>query len=1383
MASRSKRQKSSDAYRLMYGTCPDEGCQAKLYFPSYDKSIECTSCGQRHERALLKDIAEVTNPDVALHNLLKNILLGNVKPKKGADNVKVLGLSNYVCKLISPILTYYGMDKETGKAKKLSEMGKGEIFDVSILGDRAFLIEEEHLDVIGYGKDRSGSLYYLADTLKDIEIINNNQECLVPIHADGDGHCLVHAISRALVGRELFWHALRVNLKHHMTVCLDKYKELFKDFVDIDEWDAIIEECDPYYLPPEGEAHGLRNIHIFGLANVLHRPIILLDSKSGMSSSGDYSGVFLPGMVPPEQCRGKDGTLNKPLCIAWSSSGRNHYIPIVAVKGKGSAMLPKYMVQKSWGMPKEEIPKYIEFDKMYRCAIGGDKCLTERYLRHLVGTMEEVFKERYNVNPNIVADVHQYIYRSAGMVGVHPDEVIEKTQSSVEAKQLYRCLMCEALVEYVLTREDFEKGGTLYELAVRIHNKLDPTKMYSFPLQGAVCSYDDKKDCLVPDMERSHPKTCAFCNGEMLRQVQADGSIVYKDGDRTTTPCVGGKCPCGFKHYYQGKEYDNLPDIFPISLQWGGQSVTEKIAWFQHESDPTLNSNVFEVAQSVVQKHFPGEFGSERLVQRVVDSILAQSAMLNKREAAEKIKEEGMAVEPIDAWSADTASKIILTGQKKKTIHKEELMKSEKEKQVRKNIQTKAPLTQHRKTTALESQKQPHSPRSKESPSKSKLPTCSSSQTPAVQGSSVMSQSAIVQPVAGEKKIRLQTSDGRQVMLTLVKDVTYAELQKLVFQTVDVPSDRQKLRVGFPPKLLEATPAGEEEKIVPLRHGDKIALEILPDLSQPNFPVQETMHAHSSKMTSSWSSFEEDAQSQTADKLLQALKDVQHGGDNIDTSIASLGILSAVQGKDLWTYVQGMPHLFSVGGLLYNQVKRDLGLVDGKHCQLQALPGKVFRYNANEDRLELCLEPYGHFPVEPRIEEKVKAAGMEGSKEDTEVKFGASGAIHHGTERPAFLGQGHSLKSTMMFDERMPVDLACANHHPGARGIHDLCSPPGSRTHRDSISEEPDEMQTEDTAESSGVSYQRLGPGYSVIDQSASNSDNTNLEMFRALAEHIEKTLASDDVDKDDGSGITDQTNKRTDYKVGKDKETTAESVKSDTKSEKSAEQKSAELKDNLTDVGSVKNPQQVANIDKNKASSVPKDSIAVMESQEMSGDHRVDGKDGDKEVIDGDARLVDSNPDNNVSDKVSDAKENEDFDKHHPDVEKDMDVEVDSDKKEIVKNTKIVTSKSEPVNKDETSAKDNSEVGIVSKGDVTSGDGIKEIDAKKSKDDASSKKDEMCVEAVVSKMVEECEEMEGVTEGKVDAGEDKVEAMIVDDVKLVDKTENEEAVMEKGQT
>lgn len=35
--------------------------------------------------------------------------------------------------------------------------------------------------------------------------------------------------------------------------------------------------------------------------------------------------------------------------------------------------------------------------------------------------------------------------------------------------------------------------------------------------------------------------------------------------------------------------------------------VGEKVYWFQNESDPSLNSNVFEVAQKIVQKHFPGQ--------------------------------------------------------------------------------------------------------------------------------------------------------------------------------------------------------------------------------------------------------------------------------------------------------------------------------------------------------------------------------------------------------------------------------------------------------------------------------------------------------------------------------------------------------------------------------------------------------------------------------------------------------------------------------------------------------------------------------------------------------------------------------------------------------
>lgn len=182
------------------------------------------------------------------------------------------------------------MDKTTGRAKLLTEMGQPPIFDCGVLCDRAFRIDLEHIDIAGYGRDRSGSARYLKDTLNVVQETNNNEECLIPIHADGDGHCLVHAISRALVGRELFYYPLRLNLMCHLRDNLERYKELFKNFVDVDEWEDIISECHPNFIPKEGELAGLRNIHIFGLANVLKRPIILLDNPKGIESSGDYSG-------------------------------------------------------------------------------------------------------------------------------------------------------------------------------------------------------------------------------------------------------------------------------------------------------------------------------------------------------------------------------------------------------------------------------------------------------------------------------------------------------------------------------------------------------------------------------------------------------------------------------------------------------------------------------------------------------------------------------------------------------------------------------------------------------------------------------------------------------------------------------------------------------------------------------------------------------------------------------------------------------------------------------------------------------------------------------------------------------------------------------------
>ena len=60
---------------------------------------------------------------------------------------------------------------------------------------------------------------------------------------------------------------------------------------------------------------------------------------------------------------------------------------------------------------------------------------------------------------------------------------------------------------------------------------------------------------------------CDLCAG-VLREVRADGTVKYMDGDHTRTPSnATGGCKCGFKHFWDGKEYDNQPKRFVNSLK------------------------------------------------------------------------------------------------------------------------------------------------------------------------------------------------------------------------------------------------------------------------------------------------------------------------------------------------------------------------------------------------------------------------------------------------------------------------------------------------------------------------------------------------------------------------------------------------------------------------------------------------------------------------------------------------------------------------------------------------------------------------------------------------------------------------------------------------
>ncbi|KAJ8277678.1 hypothetical protein GJAV_G00078500 [Gymnothorax javanicus] len=992
--------------RILSGTCPDPKCQARLFFPAYGSvSIECTECGQRHEQRNLLKVEEVTDPDVVLHNLLRNALLGVTgAPKKGTELVKVMGLSNYHCKLLSPILTRYGMDKQSGKAKLLREMNQGEIFDCSLLGDRAFLIEQEHVCTVGYGKDRSGSLSYLHDTLEEVKKANRNKECLIPVHVDGDGHCLVHAVSRALVGRELFWHALRENLKQNFKENLDRYKALFQDFIDAVEWEDIINECDPLFIPPEGVPLGLRNIHIFGLANVLHRPIILLDSLSGMRSSGDYSATFLPGLVPEERCKGKDGQFNKPICIAWSSSGRNHYIPLVGIKNAPLPKLPARLLPKAWGVPQELIKQYILLEQDGGCIIGGDRSLQDKYLMRLVGAMEEIFMDKHGIHPSLVADVHQYVYRRTGVIGVQPEEVTEAAKKSVLENRLHRCLICGALSELHVPPEWLAPGGKLYNLAKSTHGQLRPDKNYSFPLNNVVCSYDSERDVLLPDYKLSTLSTCNWCHGTSVRHVRGDGSVVYLDGDRTNTRSQGGKCGCGFKHFWEGKEYENLPEAFPITLEWGGRVVRETVYWFQFETDLSLNSNVYDVAMKLVTKHFPGEFGSEILVQKVVNTILHHTAKKNPEEYnpvaidgahAQRLGdiEEGQA-----AVDVQPPTKIILTGQKAKTLHKEELTMSKAERSLQQSISEQASVSQKKRTDRL---KQEQKSQGRTASQGSQEGPASAPATPTKAPYSPKSST--------DKKIRVTTSDGRQAMLTLQADTTFSELQKSIANEFSVPPAQQCIRYGFPPKELLPPKEGQENESLPLQHGDRVTVEVVKDPKEKEAQAQAPASGlHSVRNDDSASA------SRVTPRELQ---------ESIDLEMSSLCLLATLMGEDVWSYAKKLPHLFQQGGVFYNIMKKDMGLKDGKHCTLPHLTGKTFVYNAAEERLELCVDAAGHFPVGPDVEELVKEAvaqlrseaasrSREGSPSHGPLRLGSGGVVRKKEQLPnvtAFQGKGHSL--------------------------------------------------------------------------------------------------------------------------------------------------------------------------------------------------------------------------------------------------------------------------------------------------------------------------------------------------------------------------------------
>ena len=73
-------------------------------------------------------------------------------------------------------------------------------------------------------------------------------------------------------------------------------------------------------------------------------------------------------------------------------------------------------------------------------------------------------------------------------------------------------------------------------------------------------------------------------------------------------------------------------------------------------------------------------------------------------------------------------------------------------------------------------------------------------------------------------------------MLTLPPRPTFPVLMDKLTTELMVNADRLRVKCGFPPKLLEpkTATAGQEEgkgeeEVLPIQHGDRLSVEILPD--------------------------------------------------------------------------------------------------------------------------------------------------------------------------------------------------------------------------------------------------------------------------------------------------------------------------------------------------------------------------------------------------------------------------------------------------------------------------------------------------------------------------------------------------------------------------
>jgi len=182
----------------------------------------------------------------------------------------------------------------------------------------------------------------------------DNFQC---VGVPGDGNCLTHAISKSVIGVELLYHGLRLEMQTELRDNMGWYKDHVYPFFDDEMAKEVFTQAADQAVPKEDSTDGnwqmaefLGTVHMHAIANILQRPVVLLSEKSTWERA--LAGVYLParnGITQYDEAH-QESILNACKILQQQLTEQTG---VAAAPGEGSGILKATMEKRR---SEEQIP-------------------------------------------------------------------------------------------------------------------------------------------------------------------------------------------------------------------------------------------------------------------------------------------------------------------------------------------------------------------------------------------------------------------------------------------------------------------------------------------------------------------------------------------------------------------------------------------------------------------------------------------------------------------------------------------------------------------------------------------------------------------------------------------------------------------------------------------------------------------------------------------------------------------------------------------------------------------------------------------------------------------------------------------------------------------